>query len=90
MKGKALYESYTGLEADHEEDLNIPLPEKGDSVALLGEVLAIEYDGVIDGERAYFRHEFKRGKVSMLGAGKKVLIIYGGFRLTPQGIVDAS
>lgn len=85
-KAEELFKRYTGEDPQWGEEIDIPDLRE---LAMLGTVGAIEYEGKIANEDAYYRHEFT-GPALMLGApnsqGLGAIVIIGNFKLTKRGI----
>ena len=84
----ALYEDFTGHEADTCEPVKMP---RVDVAILIGEVEQIAYNTVRDGKKGRYRHTFKASARPLLAAshdGKTLLIIEGDFEFTERGITD--
>ncbi|MDI1303024.1 MAG: hypothetical protein PSX71_14055 [bacterium] len=90
----ALFEAFTGLEADSVEKFEMPEVKAG---VLIGEIEQISYNTVRkhgSSERAKkhrYRHTFKpsaRPLFAVSHDGKVLLILGNGFEFTERGITD--
>jgi hypothetical protein len=87
-QASALYESFTGHQAEPLGSVNVKVP----SVALcVGECDGILYTTVRDGVVEKYIHKFKAKAKPMLCAspdGKSLFLVEGDFTFTERGIVD--
>ena len=84
----ALYEDFTGHEADHYTEHRIKMPDVG---LQFGHCTGIMYETVRDNRHEYYCHEFKKSSRPIIGAshdGKQLLLVGGNYRFTNRGIVD--
>lgn len=91
QRAALLYERFTGHDAEEIGTVNVPpLP---DSVAVIGELDAVEYTTVRAGKVEAYRHEFADGDKALLCVspdGRQLIVVGGRYRFTARGIVDLS
>lgn len=88
-KASALYEDFTGHDADEIEIVKKPVVP--DAMAVIGELHAVVYSTVRDGKPELYRHEFRKSSRPLLCSGpdgKSLWIIGGEYEFTERGIVD--
>lgn len=90
-RAKALFENFTGHDAEHPFKVTIPDPPK--VVAVIGVLDGLLYTTVRDGVTESYIHEFKSKDKPVLCVspdGRQMLIVGGAYVFTDRGIVDAS
>lgn len=89
-KSARIFERFTGHEADTVQRIKIPDWPK--SVAIVGDLDAVEYTTVRDGITERYRHKFHVNDKPLLcvAPNGKLFIIGGRYRFTERGIVDKS
>jgi hypothetical protein len=87
-KAKALYQDFTGHEADTTEVVTLPQHDTGLKV---GNVIGIMYDTIRDGKRERYVHEFKKASAPALAIshdGQQIYLIGGSYLFKDSGIND--
>lgn len=90
-RAAAIYERFTGHDADESEVIEIPpLPK---AVAIIGPLDAVEYTTVREGKTELYRHVFAKSDRPLLCVSpdrRQLLIVGDRFAFTDRGIVDDS
>lgn len=84
-----LFEDFTGHDAEHVA--TVDKPEMPDVLLAVGEIDAICYTTVRDGETEKYIHEFKkkcRPQFCVTPDGKQIVLLGGEYTFTDRGIVD--
>jgi len=74
------------------ESVRVKLPPAPKAMYTLGELEAVTYNAVVDGEHARYIHRFKKKSRPLLAVssdGKQLYLIGGSYSITDRGIVDA-
>lgn len=83
-----LFTAFTGHPVTKMRQVSLPRVQVGLAV---GPVLEIAYETTRDGKRENYLHKFRRGARPLLAAsqdGRTLMLLGGGHRFTPRGIVD--
>jgi hypothetical protein len=83
-----LFTAFTGHRVTKMRQVSVPPVKVGLAV---GPVLEIAYETTRDGKRENYLHKFRRGARPLLAAsqdGRTLMLLGGGHRFTPRGIVD--
>lgn len=89
-KAAALYERFTGHDAEEFGRVSVNVP---DVLVMFGELDGVLYTTVRDGKVEHYKHEFHEGDKPLLCTspdGKQLFIVGGRYRFTARGIVDQS
>ncbi len=84
----ALYESFSGHDADSVSVIKYPTPK---TCLQVGQCDGIMYETVRDGVTEHYIHKFKKSARPTLGAshdGTQLVLIGGNFKFTDAGITD--
>lgn len=87
-KAARRFQRFTGHRAEGAQLVPYNVPRE---VLAVGNILAIEYETVRDGEYEKYRHTFRARSRPLLAAtfdGKQLVIVGGAYRFTERGIVD--
>lgn len=87
-KAQALYEDFTGHEADQYEIVQLP---EHDTALNVGNVTGIMYETIRDGKREHYIHEFKKASQPVFAVshdGQQIFLVGGAYLFKDSGIND--
>lgn len=85
-----LYQRFTG-HTDEFEVHRVLTPDFPKTLVAIGEVVALAYDTVRDGEYQKYIHQFRKGSRPLFCVspdGKNLVLLGGAYKFTDRGIVD--